>query len=136
MGPDETRPQAELEHGSRASIKRTVLQKGACAKRPRFFGLWPLLGGDDASMASCGVIRSGSGEPWVDWKNEERSMELLAQSSTRGESRFSPLIVLLNRRLDDYGPWVFPENRNRRPADRSDTEASDGIGARVKSSST
>jgi hypothetical protein len=33
VGPDETRPQAELEHGSRASIKGTGLQKGVCAKR-------------------------------------------------------------------------------------------------------
>ncbi len=55
-------------------------------------------------------------------------MESTAQSSTGGESRFSLLIVLLNRRLHDYGTCVFRENRNRRPANRSDTEASDGNG--------
>ena len=60
-----------LEHGSRASIKGTVLQKGAGANRPALLWfLWPLLGGDDASMAPCGVIRC-SGEPWFGRKDEE-----------------------------------------------------------------
>jgi hypothetical protein len=72
VGPDETRPQAELEHASCASIK-----KGASARCLTLLGLWPLVGGDNESKASCGVIRSGSGEPGFDCK--ERYMKSIAQ---------------------------------------------------------
>jgi hypothetical protein len=65
VGPDETRPQAGLEHASCASI-----QKGPVRGVSRFFGLWPLVGGDNESKASCGVIR-GSNGPWFDCKERD-----------------------------------------------------------------
>lgn len=70
VGPDDNR-RRRAEHGSRASIKKGRSERGQARGVSRFFGLWPLLGGDDASKASCRVIRSGSGEPWFDRKNEE-----------------------------------------------------------------
>ena len=52
VGPDETRPRR-----ARARLpcehQRNGFQKGAGAKRLVLLWLWPLLGGDDASMASC-----------------------------------------------------------------------------------
>jgi hypothetical protein len=70
VGIDETRCR-RAEHGSRASIKKGRSKRGQARGVSRFFGLWPLLGGDDASKASCGVIRSGSSEPWFDRKNDK-----------------------------------------------------------------
>jgi hypothetical protein len=58
VGIDETR-RRRAEHGSRASIKKGRSKRGQARGVSRFVGLWPLLGGDDASKASCGVIRSG-----------------------------------------------------------------------------
>ena len=107
MGPDYTR-HGGLEHGSRASIKKGFSERGQARGVSRFFGLWPLLGGDDASKASCGIIRSGSGEPWFNRKNEEGEIcGIHGAELGGGESPFSLLIVLLNRRLDDYGTCVF-----------------------------
>ena len=59
-----------LEHASCASIKKGI-KRGQVRGVSRFFGLWPLLGGDNESKASCGVIRSGSGEPWFDRKERD-----------------------------------------------------------------
>src|SRR5271165_340287 len=73
VGIDETR-RRRAEHGSRASIKKGRSKRGQARGVSRFFGLWPLLGGDDASKASCGVIRSGS----TGRMRQERSMESTA----------------------------------------------------------
>ena len=59
------RARLPCEHQRNGSPKGGRRRSVSC-----FFGLWPLPGGDDARMASCGVIRC-SGEPWVGRKDEE-----------------------------------------------------------------
>ena len=99
VGIDETR-RRRAEHGSRASIKKGRSQRGQARGVSRFFGLSPLLGGDDANKASCGVIRSGSGEPWFDRKNEAGEMYGIHGGELTEEKVVSPLLIaLLNRRL-------------------------------------
>ena len=100
MGPDDTRRRRARARFACEHQRKGVPKRGQARGVSRFFGLWPLLGGDDASKASCGVIRSGSGEPWFDRKNEEGEIYgIHGAELDRGESRFSLLIVLLNRRL-------------------------------------
>jgi hypothetical protein len=61
----------EPRRGTRRNSAASGLEHGSRANRPALLWfLWPLLGGDDASMAPCGVIRC-SGEPWFGRKDEE-----------------------------------------------------------------
>ena len=63
-------PQAGSSTAPVRASKERFSKRGQARSVSCFFALWPLLGGDDVSMASCGIIRC-SGEPWSGRKDKE-----------------------------------------------------------------